>query len=97
MSQKKADPGRRSVLKGIAVMPLAALMGHHVVARAEDLSVDDALAKQLGYVTASTTADQSCSNCRLYQGGDAAKGGCAIFAGKDVQAAGWCKSWTAKG
>lgn len=97
MKDKKADLGRRSVLKGIAVMPLAAAMGHHAVARAEDLSVDDPLAQQLGYVTNSATDGQNCGNCRLYQGGDAPKGGCAIFAGKEVEGAGWCKSWTAAG
>ena len=96
MSDKKADLSRRSVLKGIAAMPIAAAVGYHAVARAEDLSVDDPTAKQMGYVTKSATDGQSCANCQLYQGGDAAKGGCPIFPGKDVMASGWCKSWTPK-
>ena len=31
-----------------------------------------------------------------YKGGTAAAGPCPIFPGKDVAAAGWCKSWIAK-
>lgn len=96
MSEKKADLSRRSVLKGIAVMPLAAAMGYHTLARAEDLSVDDPLAQSMGYVTESATEGQSCANCQLYQGGDAPKGACLIFAGKEVVSTGWCKSWTKK-
>jgi hypothetical protein len=96
MSEKKADLSRRSVLKGIAVMPLAAAVGYSTLARAEDLKVDDPLAKSMGYVTKSATDGQSCSTCQLYQGGDAPKGACPIFAGKEVVATGWCKSWTKK-
>ncbi len=42
-------------------------------------------------------ANQLCSNCALYQGGDAQWGGCAIFPGKAVNADGWCSAWAPKG
>ncbi len=42
-------------------------------------------------------ANQLCSNCALYQGGDAQWGGCAIFPGKGVNADGWCSAYAPKG
>ena len=39
-------------------------------------------------------APQACSNCALYQG---AAGGCALFAGKQVAAKGWCSAYAKKG
>ena len=53
-------------------------------------------ASALGYVHESTTEGQWCNNCQLWQGGDNAWGGCAIFPGKEVAAKGWCKSWVMK-
>lgn len=39
-------------------------------------------------------AGSTCASCALYQGGEGSKrGGCQIFPGKDVKAAGWCSSW----
>jgi hypothetical protein len=37
---------------------------------------------------------QTCANCQQFQGkpGDV-RGGCVLFAGKSVPAAGWCKVW----
>lgn len=61
----------------------------------------------LGYRHDATTVDtasqpryaagQQCSNCVLYQGGDAEWGGCGIFAGQQVKATGWCSAYTAAG
>jgi len=42
-------------------------------------------------------AGQQCSNCALFQGGDAAWGGCPIFAGKQVKATGWCNAYASAG
>ena len=90
------DKIRRTLLKGIAVAPIALALGHYSSAMAENLSVDDPLAKSLGYTEKSATAGQQCSGCNLWQGGAAARGKCAIFGTKEVNAAGWCKSWVKK-
>lgn len=88
---------RRTVLKGLAAIPVVATFGYSASASAaEMLSVDDPTAKALGYTEHSTTDGQTCANCNLYQGGDAASGACTIFGGKHVTATGWCKSWMAK-
>lgn len=95
MSTKK-ELSRRSVLKGLAAIPVIAAVGYHTSASAEMVSVDDPTAKALSYTDKSTEAGKSCSNCNLYQGGTAASGPCPIFPGKEVAASGWCKSYVAK-
>jgi hypothetical protein len=67
---------------------------------------NSAQAQGLGYVHEASTVDaskqtryaagQQCSNCALYQGGDAEWGGCPLFAGKQVKATGWCNAYAAK-
>lgn len=67
----------------------------------------DALAKSLGYKHSADDVDASkypqrtagalCSNCVLYQGGDAQWGACSIFVGKLVNADGWCATYAPKG
>lgn len=96
--EKNAGVTRRNVLKGIAIVPVAVALGHVGSASAAmpRLSVNDPVAKSLGYTEKSTTKDQTCANCNLYQGGKAEAGGCTIFVGKEVVAAGWCKSWVKK-
>ena len=96
MSTKKNELSRRSVLKGLAAIPVIAAFGYHTSASAEMLSPDDPTAKALQYTEHSTEADKHCGNCNLYQGGAAASGPCPIFPGKEVAATGWCKSWVAK-
>ena len=66
----------------------------------------DATAVALGYVAdasqvdkakyANFTAGQNCAGCALYQGGAAPAGGCALFAGKQVSAKGWCSAFAKK-
>jgi hypothetical protein len=64
----------------------------------------DPMAKSLNYVEDATTVDAAkrasnrfCSNCALYQGDEGAEyGGCSIFPGKLVAAAGWCSVWAPK-
>ena len=90
------DKKRRALLKGLASIPVVAVAGYQSLAQAAMVSADDPTAKALGYVEKSATAGQTCANCNLYQGGDKASGPCPIFPGKDVAAAGWCKSWVAK-
>ena len=69
------------------------------------LSEDDPQAKSLSYVHDATTLEgsqtryqpgQACSNCALWQGGDAEWGGCSIFPGKQVKATGWCNVYAPK-
>ena len=83
---------------GVAALPLAGLVRVQTVGAGEmpKLSPDDPTAKALGYIHASTMADQKCNNCNFWQGGDAQWGGCTLFPGKDVNAQGWCKSWIKK-
>ena len=43
------------------------------------------------------TKDQKCANCQLFTGKPSdAWGPCALFAGRNVSAAGWCSSWVKK-
>lgn len=93
---KKAHLTRRQILQGLAAVPVAVLLGHHTRAEAEMLSIDDPLAKNFQYVETSTTAGQTCANCKLYTGGAAPTGGCPLFGTKQVVAGGWCKAWVAK-
>ena len=61
----------------------------------------------LGYRHDATTIDtavqtryaagQQCSNCVLFQGGDAEWGGCPLFTGMQVKATGWCSAYAARG
>ncbi|MBT8099228.1 MAG: high-potential iron-sulfur protein [Gammaproteobacteria bacterium] len=70
------------------------------------LSLDDPQAKALGYVHDAATVDKAsqpryeagmaCNNCALYTGGDEPWGGCPIFAGKAVNADGWCAAYAPK-
>lgn len=94
MSLKNVN--RRTLLKGLAAIPVVAAVGYTASASAEMVSADDATAKALEYTANSTKDGQTCSNCGLYQGGTAAQGPCPIFPGKEVAATGWCKSWVAK-
>ena len=97
MKDKNHDKSRRAILKGLVGIPVLAFAGFQSTSSyAAMLSVDDPTAKALAYTEKSTVAGQTCANCMLYQGGTAASGACAIFPGKDVAAAGYCKSWAAK-
>ena len=96
MKNKTHDKSRRAILKGLVSIPVLAIAGFQSTSYAAMVTADDPTAKALGYTDKSTTAGQTCANCVLYQGGSAATGPCPVFPGKDVAAAGWCKSWAAK-
>ena len=89
---------RRKFIAGATVVPLQPWLAGMVVASdLPELTVDDPTAVALGYVLESATDGQNCANCQLYTGEDGAElGPCAIFPGKSVRAAGWCKSWVVK-
>jgi High potential iron-sulfur protein len=68
------------------------------------LDPKDAAAVTLGFTNDSASVDaaanpthatdQNCANCEQYLGKQKdAKGGCVLFAGKSVPAAGWCRVW----
>lgn len=108
----KKQNSRRTFLKqgaaGVASVTLYSLF--HRQAFAEESKLLDENSPQamaLGYVHDATTVDkakyakyadgQACHNCNLYQGaGTEGVGGCPIFAGKQVKAAGWCNAWIKK-
>jgi hypothetical protein len=96
MNNQTPDKSRRSILKGLIGIPVVAIAGYQSIAHAAMLSEDDPTAQALGYQAESTVDGKTCSNCGIYQGGSAASGACPIFPGKDVAAAGYCKSWVAK-
>ncbi len=71
------------------------------------VNTKDALAVSLGYVDDAANVDRTkypnhvpasqCSNCALYLGkASEASGGCPLFQGQLVTAAGWCSSWAKK-
>jgi hypothetical protein len=100
--------GRRHFLKlasgAVVAIPLA---GHVAKAQDNKLEESDPTAQALGYKHDASTVDTSvyakragdegakqfCSNCALFQGGDAEWGACPIFANKQVNRNGWCNSW----
>jgi hypothetical protein len=101
------DESRRQLLKRLTLgMVLVPLAGAPLRAALADdmplLGADDPTAKALKYVPDASKAPEAkagskCANCSLYQGAaDSAQGGCLLFPGKSVKAAGWCSSWTAK-
>jgi len=64
-------------------------------------------ATALGYVDNAANADKvkyktfvagsNCANCGLFQGkATDMEGGCPLFPGKHVAAAGWCSAWVKK-
>lgn len=110
MSNAKPFSRRRVLLTG-GMATAAALLSRGAVGApaGQQLSPEDPQAQALGYVHDAGTVDpakwpkietpagQKCSNCALWQGGDAEWGGCGIFPGKQVAAAGWCNAWVPKG
>jgi hypothetical protein len=97
------DESRRRLLKGMALVPIAGVpLRMAIAADLPPLSADDPTAKALKYVSDVSKATDAkpgskCANCKLYQGATGStEGGCLLFPGKSVKAAGWCSSWTAK-
>ena len=96
------------LLAGAAVSALG-LIGNDP-SRAADippLDPKDPAAITLGYLDDAGKVDaaanpryapgQTCANCLQFQGQvGSARGGCVLFPGKSVPAAGWCKVWRQK-
>ena len=106
MSDKKI--ARRDVLKGaligVAAVPVTAILGR-AEAAAGPVDPNEPQAKSLGYIKDAAKVDakanpnfkpgQHCANCLQVPKGK--EGGaqvpCNIFAGRLVEANGWCKVW----
>jgi hypothetical protein len=106
MSERKIP--RRDVLKGaligVAAVPVTALLGR-AEAASGPVDPNEPQAKSLGYVKDATKVDakanpnfkpgQHCANCLQVPAGKekGAQVPCNIFAGRLVEANGWCKVW----
>jgi hypothetical protein len=105
--KQKFDESRRHLLRRLSLALVLAPLAAETVrtAWAADLPLvtpDDPTAKALKYTPDASKASDAkpgskCETCKLYQGGaGSTQGGCLLFPGKAVKAAGWCSSWTAK-
>lgn len=105
VNMNKKFSNRRKFLKlgatSLVAAPFANIMVNGVAQAADlpQLEESDPVAMGLKYkhdAAASERTDDTatCANCQLYTEPDAEWGPCAIFAGKSVNAAGWCASWT---
>lgn len=80
--------GRRA-----AATELPRLAEDHPQAIALGYRHDAASVDPVQYPTADAQT-QNCANCQLFQADtDSAWGGCPLFAGKAVNAQGWCTAW----
>ncbi len=84
---------------GAAVIPVSALVAS-LPSRADDMPAVDpesAQAQALQYVSESENPEQNCLNCTLYTGAEGEDmGGCPLFPGNAVMAAGWCSAYVPK-
>jgi len=97
---------RRRVLLTGAIATAAVAVSRVANAQGVKLALDDPQAVALGYVEDAAKVDtakfpryqagQNCETCSLYQPGEGGWGGCSIFAGKQVAAAGWCNVFAPK-
>jgi hypothetical protein len=95
-----ASVSRRHLLRKIALAASVGTLTSVAVRAAEDplIAESDPVAKAVKYVEDATKVKEAegnrCDTCSLYTGKDGAtQGGCQIFKGKQVKAAGWCASW----
>lgn len=99
---------RRIFLKNVSQILAVSAAGLPVASRAAAAKVEenDPQAMALGYKDDTKQVDQAkypnhnvaqhCGDCQLYQGGAAPSGPCTIFAGKTVEATGWCAAYAKK-
>jgi hypothetical protein len=96
MKKQTTDKKRRALLKGMFAIPVVTFVGFQTSAQAAMVSISDPTAKALAYTENSVVDGETCSNCVLFSAPSGDVGNCAIFPGKQVTAAGYCKSWAAK-
>jgi hypothetical protein len=102
------DQGRRQFLAAASGTFGASLFAGVLprLAFAEDLphlsTTDDPTAKMLNYTEDASNAapphqtGQNCANCNFFQGVGTGYGPCRLYAGKAVNAKGWCSGYAAK-
>jgi hypothetical protein len=99
-----SNPARRALLQQAAIglsftsLSLAGSAPARAAA-AVSISEQDPAAKAVHYVSDASRAPGAqsgadCSNCSLYSPAGDTHGGCTLFPGKLVAAAGWCSSWS---
>jgi hypothetical protein len=111
MTETMSREARRRFLKlalaGVAAAPLSGALGLRRAHAQEEVSPDEEMAKELGYVEDASQVDasawptyaedQTCANCQLFHGQQGEQTGpCDIFGGNLVHAAGWCSAWVAR-
>jgi hypothetical protein len=111
MAEAMSRQARRRFLKlamvGAAAAPLCGRLLPRTAHAQEEVSPDDELAKELGYVEDASQVDasawptyedgQNCANCQLFHSQEGEETGpCDIFSGNLVAAAGWCSAWVAR-
>lgn len=100
-------PRRAFLRTSLAVATAVPLGAIPLTLKAQEMvDENDPAAAALGYKADTSAVDaakfpqhkpeQMCSNCQLFQGGEADSGGCAIFPGKLVAGKGWCSAWVLK-
>lgn len=98
---------RRTILKLTGTTALGVFACDRLIASEplKPLDTSHPAAKALAYVENAADADPGryqpgsrCDNCTHYlpQSGSAEVGGCALFPGFSVTAAGWCAGWVAQ-
>jgi hypothetical protein len=99
-----SNPARRVLLQqaamGLSLSSLALAQSAPARGAAPVLiSEQDPDARAVHYVDDASRAKGAqsgadCSNCSLYSAAGETQGGCTLFPGKLVKAAGWCSSWS---
>lgn len=98
---------RRDFLRGLGLSALALVTAPFIKLKeavGAIVEADKIMVNALGYVDdAKKSKDRKdkkafCKNCNFYQGDEKSKQAkCQLFTGgSEVQAEGWCKSWSAK-
>lgn len=100
---------RRGLLKSSPFVLGAPLFLIESLRAAEEITLDDPLAKTFNYAPDVSAVDaskfpmltdkskQNCATCQLYMGKPGeAKGPCTLFQNKLVAAKGWCTAWVKK-
>jgi hypothetical protein len=101
MTARQLTFSRRALLARVAAgVSLGVAVVPEALAEETVLSEDETAARAVQYVgdaarAANAKPGQTCANCSLSDSKpDAQLGHCTLFAGRLVQAAGWCTAWS---
>ena len=102
MIEQKNVNRREAIRLSVTGLAAVSLGGFTVVVQAEQVSESDELAVSLNYKHDASKAEGRsddnayCKNCAFFTGGDAEWGPCSIFNSNEVNANGWCVTYSAK-